>query len=190
MIASQARGRGFDSARPHQISFFMCLSIGPKAPGVPTQVNDRCVSPCVCRFMSSRAAFVVGVVLLMSAASSTPRTFAAGVLCSGDTEEFACVSLQGDRNTCCIKGGPNYCDPFKGCTACIGGTRGCPGTACVDFNTNAKYCGSCFHSCSAEQICCDGTCYDAQTDNDTCGRCGVSCDGGAEICRTGKCVAR
>jgi hypothetical protein len=79
------------------------------------------------------------------------------------------------------------CQGITTVTTCTGALQCCPGTGCVDFQTDNNNCGGCGHGCSGDQECCGAQCVPL-TDPRNCGKCGNACLGPLDM-GNGACCA-
>jgi hypothetical protein len=97
-----------------------------------------------------------------------------GIGCTGFTycDQDTGVCLSGcDRETQCIDAN-DRCDLSSNSCVCNEGFTRC-GVACVDLDTDERFCGSCATACGVGETCNQGQCIDA---ND-CRENGLGCDG-------------
>jgi len=115
-----------------------------------------------------------------------------------------------DAGEQCPPGEYQACDAGELCAPCgcasdcgDGGLTQC-GQGCVDTNTNAQHCGSCFNLCVSGQLCssgacagsecptgetqCGSSCVNLDDDPSNCGACGTTCNS-MQACDNATCVS-
>jgi hypothetical protein len=123
--------------------------------------------------------------------------------CMPDKSSPTGCSIAGEDAQCYPIGWPFGPPPCRGC-ACPPGFTNCT-FGCVDLKGNSDNCGACGHTCSADQICSNGTCIacppgftncnnacvNKSKDPSNCGSCGNvclirgSCSNGSCVCPPG-----